>query len=55
MSPFKIIASLIKFSICAGLAGGLVDLTRSMGKRAAEAQHHGLVSLTDLNRQLFSR
>lgn len=53
MSPIKIIAALIKFSLCVGLAGGMVDLTMGMARKAADAHRHGLVSLTELNRQLF--
>jgi hypothetical protein len=53
MSPFKIVWALIKFSICVGLAGGMVDMTRAMMFRAADAHRQGLVSLTELNRQLF--
>lgn len=54
MSPFNIVSSLIKFTLYVGLAGGLVDMTRAMMFKAADAHRVGLVSLTDLNRQLFS-
>ena len=53
MSPLKIIWALVKFSLCVGLAGGMVDITRAMMFNAANAHRHGLVSLTELNRQLF--
>ncbi len=53
MSPLRIVMALIKFSLCVGLAGGLVDMTRAMMFKAADAQKVGLVSLTDLNRALF--
>jgi len=55
MSPFKIVWALIKFSLCVGLAGGMVDLTMAMAHKALDAHRHGLVSLTELNRQLFRR
>lgn len=51
--PIRIISSLIQYALCIGLMGGLVDLTLSMAKRAADAHRHGLVSLTGLNQQLF--
>jgi hypothetical protein len=38
-----------------GLAGGLVDLTRSMGKEAIKAHRSGIVSLRELNRQLTGK
>lgn len=55
MSPFRIVSALIKFSLYIGMAGGLVDMTRAMMLDAANAHKAGLVSLTDLNRQLFYR
>lgn len=48
--PLRIVWSLIQYALCVGVAGGLVDLTSAMGKRAADAHRHGLVSLTELNR-----
>ena len=54
MSPFNIVSSLIKFAFYVGLAGGLVDMTKAMMFKAADAHRVGLVSLTDLNRQLFT-
>lgn len=51
--PIRIVWSLIQYALCIGLAGGLVDLTVAMGRRAADAHRHGLVSLTEINRQLF--
>jgi hypothetical protein len=53
MNPLRIVMVIIKFSLCVGLAGGLVDMTRAMMSKAADAQRVGLVSLTDLNRALF--
>jgi hypothetical protein len=55
MNPLRILTALIKFSVCVGLAGGLVDMTRAMMFKAANAQRVGLVSLTELNRALFSQ
>lgn len=52
VSPFKIVAALIKFSLAVGFAGGLVDMTRAMMFRAADAHRVGLVSLTEINRNL---
>lgn len=54
MSPFSIVSSLLKFAFYLGLAGGLADMTKAMMFKSAEAHRAGLVSLTDLNRQLFS-
>lgn len=51
--PIRILWSLVQYALCIGLAGGLVDLTVAMAHRAADAHRHGLVSLTELNRQLF--
>ncbi len=53
MSPFNVISSLIRFCLCIGIAGGLVDMTRAMLFKAASAHRAGLVSFTDLNHQLF--
>ena len=53
MSPLRILMALIKFSLFVGLAGGLVDITRAMMFKAADAHRVGLVSLTELNRALF--
>lgn len=55
MNPLRIVMALIKLSLCIGLAGGLVDMTRAMMFKAADAQRVGLVSLTDLNRALGLR
>ena len=52
MSPFAIVRYLIKFALCVGLAGGLVDMTIAMGKKARAAKKLGLVSLVELNRSL---
>lgn len=55
MSPFAIVHSLIKFALCVGLAGGLVDMTIAMGKKAGAAKKVGLVSLVELNGSLHSK
>jgi len=54
MSPLKIVISLFKLAIWVGLAGGLVDMTIAMGNKAGAAKRNGLVSLSELNRSLFS-
>jgi hypothetical protein len=51
-SVFRFIASLIQFAIFLGIAGGLVDMTRELGSKAAAAQSHGILSLGKLNRSL---
>ncbi|MGE0527395.1 MAG: hypothetical protein AB7G93_00845 [Bdellovibrionales bacterium] len=48
----RILCWLVEFSILVGLAGGLVDLTRSMGKEAIRAHRAGLISLHELNQKL---
>jgi len=53
VSPFKIVSSIIKLTLYVGLAGGLVDITRDMGQKAGKARRHGLISLTELNKQLY--
>lgn len=54
MSPFRIVSNLIKFTLAIGLAGGLVDATRVMAFKAADAHRHGLVRLSKLNQSLFT-
>ena len=54
MSPFSLIHSLIKFAFYVGIAGGLVDMTIAMGKKAGEAKKVGLVSFVELNRSLHT-
>ena len=49
MSPLAIVHSLIKFALCVGLAGGLIDLTIGVGKRAENAMGIGLINLKRLN------
>ena len=46
---------LIEFTIIIGLAGGLVDMTRSMGKEAIKAHKTGIVSLKKLNESLVGK
>jgi hypothetical protein len=52
---FRSLIRLIEFSIVVGLAGGLVDLTRSMGKEAVKAHKTGIVSLHELNAKLVGK
>ena len=49
---FKGLMALIEFAIVVGVAGGLVDLTRTMGQEAAKAHKTGIVSLHQLNQSL---
>lgn len=42
MSPIGIVRSLIKFSLYIGLTGGLVDMTRAVMLKAADAHQTGL-------------
>lgn len=48
----RIVLGLLQFALVVGLAGGLIDLTRTMRDEAAKAHSHGLISLRKLNRQL---
>ena len=52
---FRALIRLIEFSIVVGLAGGLVDLTRSMGKEAIKAHKTGILSLHELNSKLVGK
>jgi hypothetical protein len=52
---FRSLIRLIEFTIIVGLAGGLVDLTRNMGKEAIKAHKTGIVSLFDLNQKLVGK
>ena len=47
---FRILISLIEFAILVGLAGGLVDLTHTMGNEAVFAHKTGIVKLVELNK-----
>ena len=49
---FQCIMALVRFTILIGLAGGLVDMTRTMGQEAIKAHRTGFVSLGELNRSL---
>jgi hypothetical protein len=49
---FRPLLWLIEFTIAVGLAGGLVDLTRTMGREAIKVHRTGIVSLHELNRKL---
>ena len=49
---FKGLMALIEFAIVIGVAGGLVDLTRTMGQEAVKAHKNGIVSLHQLNQSL---
>jgi hypothetical protein len=46
---------LIEFTILVGLAGGLVDMTRMMGKEAIKAHKTGIVNLHELNQKLVGK
>ena len=52
---FKSLIWLIEFTIVVGLAGGLVDLTRTMGNQAIKAHKTGIVSLHELNQKLVGK
>ncbi|MBK9324299.1 MAG: hypothetical protein IPM97_15350 [Bdellovibrionaceae bacterium] len=52
---FRSLIWLIEFTILVGLAGGLVDLTRTMGKEAIKAHKTGIVSLKQLNESLVGK
>lgn len=52
---FRPLIWLIEFAIFVGLAGGLVDLTRTMGKEAIKAHKTGIVSLHELNQKLVGK
>ena len=52
---FRSLIWLIEFTILVGLAGGLVDMTQSMGKEAIKAHKIGIVSLKQLNQSLVGK
>jgi hypothetical protein len=52
---FRSLVWLIEFTIIVGLAGGLVDLTRTMGNEAIKAHKTGIVSLHELNQKLVGK
>jgi len=52
---FRSLIWLIQFTVLVGLAGGLVDLTRNMGKEAIKAHRTGIVSLKQLNQSLVGK
>ena len=52
---FRSLMRLIEFTILVGLAGGLVDLTRTMGHEAIKAHKTGIVSLHELNLKLVGK
>ncbi len=52
---FRCLIWLIEFVIVVGIAGGLVDLTRSMGKEAIKAHRTGIISLHELNKKLVGK
>lgn len=52
---FRSLIRLIEFTIIVGLAGGLVDLTRTMGKEAIKAHRSGIISLHQLNQSLVGK
>ena len=52
---FRSLIWLIEFTIMVGLAGGLVDMTRMMGREAIKAHKSGIVSLHELNQNLVGK
>ena len=52
---FRPLIWLIEFAIIVGLAGGLVDLTRTMGKEAIKVHRSEIVSLRELNHKLVGQ
>ena len=52
---FRPLLWLIEFTLIVGLAGGLVDLTRTMGKEAIKAHKAGIISLHRLNQSLVGK
>ena len=52
---FRSIIWLIEFTIVVALAGGLVSLTRTMGREAIKAHQTGIISLHRLNQQLVGK
>ena len=52
---FRTLIWLIEFAIVIGLAGGLVDLTRTIGKEAVKAHRTGIISLHELNQKLVGK
>jgi hypothetical protein len=53
--PFRSLIWLVEFTIVVALAGGLVDLTRTMGREAIKAHKTGIISLHRLNQQLVGK
>ena len=52
---FRRLIWLIEFAIVVGLAGGLVEMTRMMGREAIKAHKTGILSLHELNQKLVGR
>jgi hypothetical protein len=52
---FRTLIWLIELTIVVGLTGGLVDMTRMMGKEAIKAHKTGIVSLRELNKKLVGK
>jgi hypothetical protein len=52
---FRSLIWLIEFAIMIGIAGGLVDMTRMMGREAIKAHKTGIVSLHELNEKLVGK
>ena len=48
----KLITTLLEWALFFGITGGLVDVTYELRHEAARAHAIGLVSLSQLNRQL---
>ena len=52
---FRPLIWLIEFTILVGLMGGLVDMTRTMGREAIKAHKTGIISLHELNQKLVGK
>ena len=55
MSIARLIRNLVGWAVVLGCMGTLVDVTRSMGVKAAFATKTGMMSLGRLNRMLQNR
>lgn len=52
-SVFGWMGNVFRFALFLGMTGGLVDATREMYFQAGKARQKGLISLVNLNKQLF--
>ncbi len=48
----RIVLGIVKLALAIGLAGGLMDLTRTMRDEAAKAHKQGIIGLRKLNSSL---